>query len=130
MSNKIDKINPPQALVDQCNTINKDYLHGKSAILQLYFADDEFEGEWKFRIVDTVHDRIIVEHLFPQYADGHSYMLFMVGIEKAMEYAEAQGRFKAIDVSIKHQLEINNIHPRDYEKRMRERYSPSTEENN
>jgi len=123
MSNKIDKLNPPQVLGDQCNEFNRDYLNKRGFHVFPYFADDEFEGEWKYKIRDTETGRIVVNHLQPSHADWHTYMLFAEAIRESMKIAEVQGKLKAIEENVMAQLKLHGIPESAYKSRMSKLYA-------
>lgn len=84
MSNEEQK-QPPQALIDQAEKINDQYLHRSIVYAEVYdqtsYCGQPGQGEWRFRLKLKITKETVVEHLSPDSACGHSYMLLSKGME-------------------------------------------------
>ena len=81
-----------QAKADEIN----DWItspHGARVVA--YWSEGEMGDEWKFKIVNSTTNELIVEHLFPGTADGHTYSMFMVAIDKQKKKSYSLGLARA-----------------------------------
>jgi len=95
-----EKKEPPAELVAQAEEINRQWMTRTIGLVQPYLMQDsDFGDEWRFRIVDrtTVWEgkepRVLVEHLDPKDAHGHTYMLF---VSAMFEFGNQRAREGAV----------------------------------
>lgn len=95
MAEKVKPV-PPSELVTQCDELNNKWLTDK-AILTVYLSgDSDFGDQWRFRIRDKKTHELIVEHLVPEYANGHNYYMMVSAAQEAYKRGLAQGHLRAM----------------------------------
>jgi hypothetical protein len=73
----------PAELVAKAEEINAQWMGNTIGVVQPYLQDTDLGDEWRFRIIDRTtmwegqEPRVLVEHLAPEDAHGHTYMLFV-----------------------------------------------------
>lgn len=94
---------PPQELLDKSEALQKN-LTSHGATVELYLSSGDFGDDWRFRLVsDYISDpekRVITNHLNPDTADWHTYMLFV----HAFYNAYSDGIYKGKMIAITHQM--------------------------
>lgn len=90
---------PTAAAVVTMREINKDWLSGQDCAVELYMANNEgINSEWRYRIATTGKNRVvIVEHLDPTHAHGHTYRMLMSAVCEAARRAHITGLREATE---------------------------------
>lgn len=88
---------PPAELVSMCKIINEGWLCDQGAKVEPWLMDGE---DW--RLCVTTSDGIMVRHLVPRHADGHTYMLMVIGMRASRAAGIEEG--KAIAKRRMHEL--------------------------
>lgn len=86
----------PPALVAQCEEINKQWLNATDTISQPYLSHTGCGDDWKIQLVKRHSKDIVMQHLDPTAADGHTYYLFIERLRRERDNCLEEGRMLAL----------------------------------
>jgi hypothetical protein len=85
-----------------CDEINKQLNYRKPvANLIPYFLDDDFDGDWRVKIVDP-DGRVICEYLKPEKLDWHTLMLLLSARREFGQSEFQRGKVEAVNKLCEH----------------------------
>ncbi len=86
------KVTPqvPRQLLAKVADINSWIATPHKAYVEAYWHEGEMGDEWKFRLMNNKHE-VIVQSLCAATADGHTYAMFLIGMEKQNQISFAEG---------------------------------------
>jgi hypothetical protein len=92
----------PAEMVFKAAEINKMWLHGDHAEVVPYYASDEFDDAWKFKLVNRNYpDFIYTHYLSPETADGILYRQIVRSYHRGHANGMREGALRAAENAAK-----------------------------
>lgn len=97
---------PSVELLAQCAEINTQWLVTTFTSIVPVFYDDEYSNSWKLRIFVTRTKHVLMEHIRPEAADGHTLYLAVCAIREAHSQGITEGKLRAMEKVILNLSEV------------------------
>lgn len=99
----MDNKTVPEHLLEKIAKMEKEYkISDYGFKVEAYYLSSDFNEDWRFRIVDSITNKEIVDCLQPDLADGHTYRLMLSGMKYCHHNGVKQGKEEALKRINKH----------------------------